>query len=147
MATSFKVLTDGVLDKIKSLGIPDVTEEQADALLKRHVRAATVKFKCCKQDLKDRDDALGAFNVDLSDEEIEILVNFMLVEYLSSNYINVPSLLKQSMTSRDFHVFSAKNHLDGLVALRDTYLHETQQMVSIYSNQGSSLFNNLGGAV
>jgi hypothetical protein len=128
---------------LKSTGLPNIGEDDWDAQAYTYVRPACIKFKACKQNLSDRDDLLRQFNIDLTEEEIEILVHFMLIEYLSAMYINVPSLLHQSLTSKDFHVFSSRNHLDGLVNLRSIYGREVRQMVSIYSNQDSDLFNRL----
>ncbi len=143
MATPYKELTDLVLDKVKSLGIPNITEPEADELLSSYLSPACIRFKCCKQDLKNRDDATMAFNIDLNEEEQEILATLMLVEYYSANYVFVPSLLKQNLTSVDFRVFSSKNHLDGLVNLRDVYKKESRQLMSAYSNIGSDLFSAL----
>jgi hypothetical protein len=132
-----------VLDKLKSLGIPNITEDASEELILAHLRSACIKFKACKQSLADRDNILAQFNIDLSDEEIEILSNFVLIDYLSATYINVPSLLRKNLSSKDFHVFSDANHLNSLIALRDAYKTEVRQMVSIYSNQGSDLFSSL----
>jgi len=74
------------------------------------------------------------FEVVLMDEEIEILINFIYIEFLSANYINVPSLLRQSLVSRDYHTFSSANHLNGLMNLHNVAQKETRQMISIYSN-------------
>jgi hypothetical protein len=143
MATPYKVLFDGVLSKLKSTGLPELSELDTDEIIFDYIRPACIRFKACKQDLSMRDDLRWRFDIDLTEEEIEILVCFMLIEYLSSNYINVPSLLRQTLTSRDFHVFSNRNHLDGLVNLRAVYSREARQMVSAYSNHDSDLFSKL----
>ena len=57
------------------------------------------------------------FNVDLSDTEIEILSNYLLIEYIDSEYIRTPSLLKVQLPSSDFKVFSPANFLDKLMAM------------------------------
>jgi hypothetical protein len=141
IGTSFDILADGVIDKFRSSGIQNITEELYKDQILAHLRAAVVKFKASKQNLGFRDNELGYFNIDLTEEEIEILICFLAIEYLSANYINVPSLLRKQLTAKDFHVFSNRNHLEGLIHLRDTYKREVRQMVSIYSNQGSDLFN------
>ena len=143
MATPYKVLFDGVIDKMRSTGIQNITEEEFDEILQSYIRPATVRFGACSQDLTKRDDALAAFGIALTDEEIEILVNFIYIEFLSANYINVPSLLRQSLVSKDYHAFSSANHLKGLMDLRETVLRETRQLISIYSQMGSVLFGRL----
>ena len=140
MATPYKVLFDGVTDKMRSTGIPNITEDEFDEILSSYVRPATVRFRACRQDLSQRNDDLATFKIELSDEEIEILVNFIYIEFLSANYINVPSLLRQSLVSRDYHAFSSANHLKGLMDLRSTIQKETRQLISIYSHMESDLF-------
>jgi hypothetical protein len=83
------------------------------------------------------------FEVELTDDETEILINFMYIEFLSANYINVPSLLRQSLVSRDYHAFSSANHLNGLIGLRNTIKKETRQMISAYSVENSEVLGKL----
>ena len=143
MATPYKELFDGVITKLRSSGIPNITEEELDSILFDYIKPACVKFKACRQDLKKRNDTLASFEADLTDDETEILINFMYIEFLSANYINVPSLLRQSLVSRDYHAFSSRNHLDGLINLRDVIKRETRQMISVYSNSESDVLSKL----
>ena len=141
--TPYKYLIDGVISKLKSFEYINMTEDQMDEIIFDYIKPAIVKFRACKQNLRDRDDVLQTFNIELTDDESEILILFMLVEYLSATYINVPTLLKQSLSSKDFNVFSGANHLDKLILLRDTYMREAKQLVSSYSHYGSTLFEKL----
>ena len=143
MVTPYKVLFDGVVTKLRSTGIPNITEDEFDEILLDYIRPACVKFRASKQDLSKRSDALASFEIELTDEEMEILINFMYMEFLTANYINVPSLLRQSLVSKDYHAFSSRNHLDGLINLRDITKKETKQMISIYSNMESEIFSKL----
>ena len=143
MATPYKVLFDGVISKLRSTGIPNITEDEFDEILLDYVRPACVRFRACKQDLSQRNDTLATFEIELIDDEIEILSNFIYIEFLSANYINVPSLLRQSLVSKDYHAFSSANHLNGLMNLREIAQKETRQMISIYSNMNSEIFGKL----
>jgi len=143
MATPYKELFDGVITKLRSSGIPNITEDELDAILLDYVKPACVRFRACVQDLSQRNDLLGCFETELTDEETEILINFMYIEFLSANYINVPSLLRQSLVSRDYHAFSSANHLAGLMGLRETIQRETRQMISVYSVGHSNLLGKL----
>ena len=80
MGTPYRVLFEGVIDKMRSTGIPNITEDEFYEILLSYVRPAAVKFRACRQDLAKRDDALGAFEIELTDEEVEILVNFVYIE-------------------------------------------------------------------
>ena len=143
MATPYKVLTDGVVDKLEGFGYAGITETEIEDIMLPYIRSAAVKFKACRQDLNLRDDELRMFFADLTDEETEILTNFMLIEYLSANYINTPLLMKPSLTSKDMNAFSPERHLSGLVNWRDTLTRETRQMIGVYSLSGSELFDSL----
>ena len=143
MATPYKVLFDGVIDKMRSTGIPNITEDEFDEILQSYIRPAVVRFRACRQDLSKRDDTLAVFEVELTDEEIEILINFIYIEFLTANYINVPSLLRQSLVSRDYHAFSSANHLNGLMDMRKQVQRETRQLISVYSHMESELFSKL----
>jgi len=104
MATPYKVLFDGVVSKLRSTGISNITEDEFDEILLDYIRPACVRFRACKQNLSKRNDTLAMFEIELIDEEIEILINFIYIEFLSANYINVPSLLRQSLVSREMAI-------------------------------------------
>ena len=144
--TKYEVLFDGVIDRLESLGYLEHTEEAERMvydLLLVFLTSAIVSFKVCKQDLSDRDDLLQFFNCELTDEEIIILTNFLLIEYISATYINTPLLLRPSLPNKDRSAFSPRNHLEGLLNLRETYERENRQKISMYSNMGSDLFEKM----
>ena len=98
---------------------------------------AISRFHVCRKDLNDRDDILQRFNVDLSDIEIEILSNYLLIEYIDSEYIRVPTVLKASLPSSDFKAFSPANFLDKLMAMHKTYVTENETLLSRYAWMGA----------
>jgi hypothetical protein len=113
-----------------------MTADEVKDCLHDFLIPAITKFHVCRKDLKDRDDMLETFNIDLSDDEIEILSNFMLIEYIDSTYIRVPTLLKRNLSSTDFNAFSNANHLDKLMAMRKTYLSENETLLTRYAWMG-----------
>jgi hypothetical protein len=112
------------------------TEEVKD-YLHDFLIPAIAKFHVCRKDLKDRDDILERFNVDLSDNEIEILSNYLLLEYLDSEYVRTPTLLKLALPSTDFKAFSPANMLEKLMNMHKTYLSENETLVSRYAWLGA----------
>lgn len=98
---------------------------------------AISRFHVCRKDLNNRDDILQRFNVDLSDIEIEILSNYLLIEYIDSEYIRTPSLLKVQLPSSDFKVFSPANFLDKMMAMHKTYVSENETLLSRYAWMGA----------
>ena len=133
MATPYEKLYENLLPKFRSYEIPLMSTEEVKDLLHDFLIPAISRFHVCRKDLKDRDDILQSFNIELSDIEIEILSNYLLIEYMDSEYIRTPSLLKVQLPSSDFKVFSPANFLDKLMAMHKTYVSENETLLSRYA--------------
>ena len=137
MATPYEKLYENLLPKFRSYEIPLMSTEEVKDYLHDYLIPATSRFHVCRKDLNDRDDILQRFNVELSDIELEILSNYLLIEYIDSTYIRVPTLLKVSLPSSDFKVFSPANFLDKLMAMHKTYVTENETLLSRYAWMGA----------
>lgn len=137
MYTTYEDLYDRALAKFRDWDIPRMSEEEVKDMLHDYLVPALAKFHVCKKDLEDRDDIIQRFNCELSDIEMDIIVNYMLVEYIDSTYIRTPSLLKASMGSTDFKAYSSANMLDKLMAMRKTYISENESLVMRYAWLGN----------
>jgi hypothetical protein len=133
MATPYEKLYENLLPKFRSYEIPLMSAEEVKDCLHDYLISAVSRFHVCRKDLSDRDDIIQSFNVDLSDIEIEILSNYLLIEYIDSEYVRTPSLLKVQLPSSDFKVFSPANFLDKLVAMHKTYVSENETLLSRYA--------------
>ena len=133
MPTPYEKIYENVLPKFKSYDILKMTENEVKEYLHDYLISAISRFHVCKKDLSNRDDNLEQFNVDLSDIEIEILSNYIVIEYLDSNYIKVPSLLKVALPSKDFIAYSPANMLDKLTVMHDMYRKENEGLLSRYA--------------
>jgi hypothetical protein len=137
MATSYEKLYENLLPKFRSYEIPLMSTDEVKDYLHDFLIPAVSRFHVCRKDLNDRDDVVQRFNADLSDIEIEILSNYLLIEYIDSEYIRVPSLLKISLPSSDFKAFSKANMVEKLVAMRTKYLTENETLLSRYAWMGA----------
>ena len=133
MGTPYGKIYDNVLAKFRSWEIPLMSEEEVKECLHDYLVPAITKFHVCRKNLKNRSDVTESFNEDLSETEIEILSNYMLIEYLDSTYIRTPTLLKSSLSSTDFNSFSSANMLDKLMAMHKAYLAENDTLLSRYA--------------
>lgn len=122
--------------------LSSLLEEEADDIMFDTIRPSVVKFRGCKQDLKDRDNIIQSFNFELTDENIEILVNYMVIEYLTSNFILTQSALKASMSTTDFHKYDNKDLLGKAIEVREILTKENKQLMVDYSFEDSVLFKN-----
>lgn len=133
MYTPYETLYDRVLIKFRDWDIPQMSEEEVKEYLHDYLVPATAKFHVCRKDLHDRDDIVERFNCELSEVEMDIISNYMLIEYIDSTYIRTPSLLKASMGSSDFKTYSSANMLDKLIAMRKAYIAENESLVMRYA--------------
>lgn len=136
MPTPYERLYENLLPKFRDYDIPDMTDDEVRDFLHDYLDPAISEFHVCRKDLNDRDDLLQRFNCDLSVEEIEILSNYMLIEYLDSTYIRTPTLLKSSLSSSDFNAFSSANMLSKLNEMQKRYLSENETLLSRYAWMG-----------
>lgn len=137
MSTPYDKIYENLLPKFRSYEIPLMTVTEVRDYLHDFLVPAIVRFHVCKKDLNDRDDILERFNSDLSDTEIEILSNFLLLEYIDSTYIRTPLLLKPQLSSSDFNAFSGANHLDKLLAMHTDFRKENETLLSRYAWMGT----------
>lgn len=133
MYTLYEDLYDRVLTKFRDWDIPRMSEEEVKELLHDYLVSAIAKFHVCRKDLSDRDDIIERFNCELSEIEMDIISNYMLIEYVDSTYIRTPSLLKASMGSTDFKTYSSANMLDKLMAMRKSYVAENESLIMRYA--------------
>jgi hypothetical protein len=133
MSTPFSDIYDIFLGKITDydfLAVDDLTLEDT---LQRYLLSASVKFLRCSTDLS-RDTTLKLFTNNLTYLEQEILASLMVVEWLSPK-LNTSQLLKQTMTDKDFKIYSQANHLDELIKLRQYMQDEVDGLINVYTYQ------------
>lgn len=137
MATSYEKIYENLLPKFRSYEIPLMSTEEVKDFLHDYLVPAISRFHVCRKNLNDRDDILQRFNVDLSDIEVEILSNYLLIEYIDSEYIRTPSLLKVHLPSSDFKSYSSANMLEKLMNMHKTYVSENETLLSRYAWMGA----------
>lgn len=137
MSTPYEKLYENLLAKFRSYEIPLMTTEEVKDYLHDFLVPAISRFHVCRKDLNDRDDVVQRFNVELTDTEIEILSNYMLIEYIDSEYIKTPTVLKVSLASTDFKSYSPANFLDKLMVMHKTYVTENETLLSRYAWMGA----------
>lgn len=139
--TTYRELANSLFNKIKSYDFLEMNEDTAYQIVISYIRPAIVKFQSCKQDLSNRDDELAQFNISLTDDTFEILVNYMVIEWLTSNYILTWDALKSSLTSSDFKKIDTKDMLTKTMELRKTLMDENNQIGINKSYRDSDIFD------
>src|SRR5690606_9117506 len=89
-------------------------------------------FSNCKHDLSDFDLVTQQFNSDLNHMEKQILAKFMVIVYLDTHLVK-EDLMKQSLNSKDYRMYSPANQIRALVDLKSQINSEANTLMSRYS--------------
>ena len=140
--TTYKELADYVFIKIKDSDFAQmINEEIAYDIVIGYLRTAIVMFDNCKQDLSDRDDILQEFNYTLNDDTFIILCNYMVIEWLTSEFILTRQNLKARLSTSDYHKIDTKDMLGKAMELRSMLKSENDQLAINKSYKDSKLFD------
>ena len=139
--TTYKELANYVFRKIKDSDFAQmINEEIAYDIVIGYLRTAIVMFDNCKQDLSDRDDILQEFNYTLNDDTFIILCNYMVIEWLTSEFILTRQNLKARLSTSDYHKIDTKDMLGKAMELRSMLKSENDQLAINKSYKDSKLF-------
>lgn len=140
--TKYKELADRFFDKILDYNFTsNMTEETAYKIAISYIDAACNQFESCNQDLEKRDDILQEFDFELTKNNQIMLVNYMVIEWLTSNYITTSSALKSRLSTSDFHSLQLSNMLSKALEIRNMLKSENDQLSINKSYNGSNLFD------
>ena len=139
--TTYRELADLVFRKIKDRQFCEFSEEDAYDIVIGYLRTAIVNFQSCKQDLSKRDDELGQFDFCLTDNTFVILCNYMIIEWLTSEFILTRESLKARMSTADYHKIDTKDMLTKSKELRKELITENNQLAINKSYINSKLFD------
>lgn len=139
--TTYKELADACFDKIKDIDLASMNENIAYEIVEKYISSACTQFQSCTQDLNDRNDEIGEFNFSLTTDNFNMLVNYMVIEWLDSNYLFTTNTLKSRLSSSDFHSLNSYNMLGKITELRDMLKNENDQLARNKSYLKSDIFN------
>lgn len=138
MATNFSDIYSRFLVKISDYSFFNLSQDELEANLDVYLKSAVIHFRRCKNNLAKRDDVLKVFHEDLSDEVQEIIARLMIVEYLTPKLVTA-DLLQQTLSSRDFRLYSQANHIKEIRDLRNEMKSEVDKMMTDYTYYNFSL--------
>jgi len=144
VATSYTTIIERFLPTVKEYLYADIDEDELYELVCPYIISAATQFNdACIVDLNDRDDEAREFVNDLSDEEIDILVDLMRVEWLKHKLYN-SELLRNGMSTKDYTVFSPAN-LQNQIRITYQDAREEARMRLYQYSYTHPLSNKLGG--
>lgn len=108
-----------------NLSLLNRSEAEIYEILSSYYNSAIAFFPQCRKDLKITDD--GFVNDELTNLEIEIIAELMILQYLYP-IIHRSEVLEQVLSDKDFKVNSQANHMNQLYNL----YNKTRQEVSTH---------------
>lgn len=142
MSTPYSAIDNSFIGKISDDFLVNMSEEHLQKIINGYRKSAIIRFKQCKK-LSERDEVVREFSQTLTDEEVEILANLMVLEWLRPQ-INSVEILKPNMTTKDYITYSNANHLGTLKALKQDVQSEVDRLIVSYSYSNNAL-SGLGG--
>jgi hypothetical protein len=119
--TPFSDVYSSFLAKVTDDMYMELSPSDTEAILKELLRAAVPKFEFPRVNLFVDDwTAADSFNEGLSQEEINILATYMVVEWLSQQLATVENV-RLKYSSSDFKFTSQANHMHKILQLKKEY--------------------------
>lgn len=120
------------MEKVTDYSFTSYTDKELEAKFLKFLKKAIPKFAYyCAQDLTNRNDTTGTFNITLTADEIEILATLMVLEWLKPQ-INSQQLLKEKFGNKEYNLFSSSSLLKELKDLKKETENEANEMITIY---------------
>lgn len=135
------------LSSISDYTLLEITPEDIEDDLFTYFKKARGKFYKCRQSLELNEDERGKYfaefdekgkeikQIKLTDFEIAILTHLMLVEYMKPQLI-ATEVMKQSLSDKDFKIYSQANQLRELNLLYRLIQRESKVMITEYTYMG-----------
>ena len=138
--TKYKELVSLFYNKIKDYDLASLPEETATEIAISYIDSACNQFQSCSQSL-DRDDIMQEFETELNKDVKDTLVNYMVIEYIDSNYLKTSQALKARLSSSDFKSLNLQQQLSKVMELRSMLKSENDQLAINKSYKDSKLFD------
>lgn len=134
MATSFETITNKFLGKITDDMYLELTPEDTLRDAKSFLLDAIPYFEFPRFALYDYNAELEEYNVDLTDEEINILALLMKTAWLERQ-INSVEHTRMKYSGSDFKMTSQANHLSKLLQLKSENIRESTHAQRLYKRR------------
>lgn len=134
--TSVSEVFDNFLSKISDYSFlsVNITDDEINEELMGYLKSATVRFYKCNNNLKIVMNGEGEhmFVSELTPFEIEVLTVLMIVEYMKPQVLS-SEVIKQSLSDKDFRIYSQANQLRELNLLYRMFRTEANKMITEYT--------------
>jgi hypothetical protein len=120
-------IRDFKIDKLFALSPTDF-----DTYMQGFLVSAIPNFDCCTKDLDDRSDVLRQFNETLTNTEIKILAEYLIIEWLSSEIRDIKQITGMLQNKKEANRYSEANLLDKKILLKSTTIEGIDKLKTAY---------------
>lgn len=132
MATSFDTMEDFFLAGITDDMYMELTEEDTAAILDEILIAALPSFEFPKQpQLQNIDIENRTFTVDLTNEEMMIIRQYMIAEWIGYQLATIDNI-RQKYSGSDFKFTSQASHMKQLISMKQDYERHGFHLQRVY---------------
>lgn len=132
--TSFEEMYDFFLAGITDDMFMEMTKEDTDALLEEILLAGLPHFEFPRKNIFDLDLVNKTFGDKLTQEEMMIIRQYMISEWIGYQLANI-DLVKQKYSGSDFKFTSQASHLKQLVTLKKEYETKGFHLQRLYNRR------------
>lgn len=132
--TTLSTIYDAFLNQITDDMYMELTETETYNLLQSLFESSLHWFEFPRFDLYGYDLILGAYPVDLTHEEINILATYMVVEWIGQQLATV-ELIRMKYSGSDFKFTSQANHIHKLTNLKKEYERKGFHLQRLYKRR------------
>jgi hypothetical protein len=132
--TSFQSVYNVFLAKTTDDMYMELFEEETYALLQDLLVDAIPWFEFPRVDLFNYDATGATFNIELTNEEINILATYMVVAWMGQQLASVENT-RMKYSGVDFKFTSQANHMGKILSIRETYKQEGLHLQRLYKRR------------
>ena len=139
MATPYEKIYTRFGQKITDFNLAEMDDYSLDQMLQGWLQSAIVNVRT-SSDLSLRNDEVEAFDVDLSDRDVELLAMGMVMAWLDQ-YLNSTENVLQFIGGKEEKYYSQANHIAELRALREDIRLEMKRLHAYGTYTNNSYFD------
>lgn len=132
--TSFSQVFDSFFSKITDDMYMELLPKETNAILGDLLINAIPWFEFPRVDVSDFDKDTATFGVQLTNEEINILATYMVVEWMGYQLASVENI-RMKYSGSDFKFTSQAAHMGKILSIRETYKEEGKHLQRLYKRR------------
>ena len=134
MNTKFETIYNRFFSKVTDDMYMELDKTQTEGMVGELFESALPWFEFPRVDLYNFDKENQTYNIELSNEEVNIIAVYMLVEWLTQQLVTVENA-RMKYSGSDFKFTSQANHMAKLLTLKKDYEREGFHLQRLYKRR------------